>query len=148
MTYWWEGHISCGVTTLWSLKVVCGRRVEPVKSLWFRSQVNRWGHGCLLCFEHVCVVNGEMLSAHRKHTHRFRACSDSWGWNNQIGALWCADVIILWHATGIILWHKVIICRDWNLPYSSQLKQVICSAHGTLWSYFFREMKKREGCWF
>lgn len=148
MMYWWEGHISCRVKTWWSLKVVCGCSIESVKCLWFRIQVDGWEQGCLLCVEHVCLVNAEMLSAQWQtigNTCRRRACSDSWGQNNQIAALWCADVIIFWHATGIILWHKVIICRDLNLQCSSQLKQVICSAYGTLWDL---EVRKREQCWF
>lgn len=74
-----------------------------------------------------------MLSAHWQttgNTHRLRVCSDSWGWNNQIAALWCADVIIRWHATGIMLWHREIICHDWNLLYSSvKTGHLFCTWH-------------------
>lgn len=143
MMYWRAGHMIWGVKTRWRLKVVLGGcGLEPVKSFCLRTEVMT-----VFCVSNMCVrltlrrcqSSDRPYEAHKDSEHVLIAEVG----NDQIAALWCADVITLWHATGIILWHKVIICRDWNVPYSSQLKRVICSAHGTLWSYVVREMKKR-----
>lgn len=121
----------------WSLWKVCASELK-----WKDESMNVFcvSNMCVRLTLRRCQSGDRPYEAHKDSEHVLIAEVG----NNQIAALWCADVITLWHAMGIILWHKVIICRDWNLPYSSQLKRVICSAHGTLWSYFVREMKKRE----
>lgn len=124
---------------LWGLDSACGGFMIQN----FSEQMRVWMS--LVCLTCVCGKSWDAVSLvthQKKRTQGLWACPDSWGWNIQISALWCADVIIFWHAKGIILWHKVIIHCDWNLAYTLQLKQVICSTHGTSWRCFFKRMKK------